>query len=137
MPNLSLDSLLASFTPEQFVAARREISKYLKASLKQRLVSQQTVESGSFAPRRGKGGAMLKGFISRTRSRSDRELVAVGYSGHDAKLARVHNVGLMDRIRSQSGQYIIADYPARPWVGISADDEAAIIAILQQQFNHA
>ena len=137
MSNLSLDSLLAGLTTAQFIVARRKISQHLKKSLKQRLASQQTVGGNGFVPRRGKGDAMLTGFIRRTRSRSDRDSIAVGYSGRDAQLAKIHNLGLIDRIKSQSGRYVIADYPARPWVGINADDEAAIIAILQQCFSHA
>jgi phage virion morphogenesis protein len=137
MSNVSLDSWLAALSPEQFATARREIGQYLSQTLKKRLATQQTADGAAFMQRRGKGGKMLIGFISRTRIKSDAESISVGYKGQDARLAKVHNLGLIDRIKSQAGYYVIADYPARPWMGISAKDEAAILAILQEKFAHA
>lgn len=132
--SLLLDNFLAALLPGQLAAAKREIGKYLSTRLKQRIKGQQTVDGGGFAPRRGKGGKMMKGFARRTKTEMGAESVAVGYRGRDAKLARVHNLGLVDRIRSQTGTMVMADYPARQWVGMNADDEQEIIAILMKQF---
>jgi phage virion morphogenesis protein len=131
--SLLLGDFLAGLSGQQLAAAKREIGKYLSTQLKHRLAAQQTADGGGFAPRRGKGGKMLKGFAARTRTAIDPESVAVGYRGRDAKLARTHNLGLLDRIRSQSGAMVMANYPARQWVGINADDQAAILQILQNQ----
>ncbi|WP_287601192.1 phage virion morphogenesis protein [Thiothrix sp.] len=131
--SLSLDNFLAGLSGQQLNAANREIGKYLNTRLKHRLAAQQTADGAAFAPRRGKGGKMLKGFANLTFTRIDPESVAVGYNGRAAKLARTHNLGLLDRIKSQSGALVMANYPARQWAGINADDEAAIMQILQKK----
>jgi phage virion morphogenesis protein len=130
---LSLDAFLAGLSSQQLAVARREIGKYLRTQLNHRLAAQQTADGGGFAPRRGKGGKMLTGFASRTRTEVDTESVAVGYRGRDAKLAKTHNLGLMDRIKSQAGMQVMADYPARQWAGINTDDQQKIMLILKKQ----
>lgn len=45
----------------------------------------------------------------------------LGFTGRDARLARIHHYGLRDRL-----QYGIAQYPARELIGISTQDEALI-----------
>ena len=134
--SLSLDNFLVGLSPQQLTVAKREIGKYLNKRLKQRLASQQTVDGGSFIPRRGNGGKMLKGFAKRTRTQIESESVMVGYGGGDARLARIHNLGLLDRIKSQSGKYVMANYPERQWVGLSAEDEQRIMTILERQLGN-
>jgi phage virion morphogenesis protein len=52
-----------------------------------------------------------------------RYLCAVGFFGRVARIARVHQEGLTDKVAKKGPKY---HYPARPLLGFSATDQALI-----------
>lgn len=129
-----LEPLFAALDPKKAKLAQREISRYLRRQWVKRIRGQVDVHGQAFTPRlaRNENRKMLQGFASPTRllARYRDDGFSIGYAGKAAERAEVHNLGLVDRIRSRSGLMVDAVYPAREWVGINAADEMAIKSIL-------
>jgi len=53
----------------------------------------------------------------------DENQLSVGFFGRVARIARVHQEGLTDKVTKKGPEY---DYPSRPLLGFSPTDEALI-----------
>jgi phage virion morphogenesis protein len=129
-----------------------ELDKLLKAmSVKLRTVAQKaattlrnrnadrikrnvTPDGEAFEPRKRdhqgkirKKAAMFKKLRAarRLKKKANAEGLEVGFTGNDARIARVHHEGLKDRLDRHSSKRI--KYPARPLLGFSDLDEHEVI----------
>ena len=134
-----LSSLLNALSTERQKFAQREIARYLRQSMVRRLRQQQDVNYKAFTPRirRDENRKMLQGFAkpSRLLTRYYSAGFAVGYASGFGKRARIHNLGLHDRIRGRFGKLNDAKYAAREWIGVSDDDIAAIHLIISRHLS--
>lgn len=130
-----LAGLIASLSP----AARRQmaadIAKKLRASQQQRIKRQQAPDGSAYVARkrqpvrqkvgRIKRKMFMKLIVSRflhIKVKSDSASMEF-YGGKSAHIARVHHYGLKEKSR-RAGEMI--EYPARPLLGLSRDDEQLI-----------
>lgn len=129
-----LSPLFNAISADQQKNAQREIARYLRRSMVRRLRHQQDVNQKSFTPRirRDENRKMLQGFSrpNRLLTRYNSAGFELGYAGTFGKRARIHNLGLHDRIKNRFGKMTDAKYAAREWIGVSDDDIAAIQLIL-------
>lgn len=138
-----LAGLIASLSP----AARRqmaaEIAKKLRASQQQRIKRQQAPDGTPYAARKRQPVRSKKGRIKRemfAKLRTSRFMKAKGsdnaavveFTGKVQRLARVHQYGLKDRPNRHSQE---VQYPARPLLGFSRDDEQMIEDIIIQHLS--
>lgn len=134
-----LSPLFKALSPERQKFAQREIARYLRQSMARRLRQQQDVNEKSFTPRirRDENRKMLQGFSkpSRLITRYNSAGFEVGYAGGFGKRARIHNLGLHDRIKGRFGKLNDVKYAPREWVGVSDDDIAAIHLILSRHLS--
>lgn len=134
-----LSPLFKALSPESQQFAQREIARYLRRSMVRRLRRQQDVNDKSFTPRirRDENRKMLQGFArpNRLLTRYNAAGFEIGYAGSYGKRARIHNLGLHDRIKNRFGQMTNVKYPAREWVGVSEEDIAAINLIISRHLS--
>lgn len=134
-----LSPLFKALSPESQQFAQREIARYLRRSMVRRLRQQQDVNDKSFTPRirRDESRKMLQGFArpNRLLTRYNAAGFEIGYAGNYGKRARIHNLGLHDRIKNRFGKMSDAKYAAREWVGVSEDDIAAINLIISRHLS--
>ncbi len=134
-----LSPLFKALSPESQTFAQKEIARYLRRSMVRRLRQQQDINNKSFTPRirRDENRKMLQGFArpNRLLTRYHSAGFEVGYAGGFGKRARIHNLGLHDRIMNRFGKMSDAKYAAREWVGVSEDDIAAINLILARHLS--
>lgn len=138
-----LAGLIASLSP----AARRqmaaEIAKKLRASQQQRIKRQQAPDGTPYAARKRQPVRSKKGRIKRemfAKLRTSRFMKAKGsdsaavveFTGRVQRMARVHQYGLKDRPNRHSQE---VQYPARPLLGFSRDDEQMIEDIIIQHLS--
>lgn len=102
--------LLARLEPAARNKLARNIGQELRRSQQKRIVAQQNPDGSKYAPRkqrnlRGKQGrvrrklAMFKKLrtASYLKVRGDSNAISVGFAGHIARIARIHQYGLKDR----------------------------------------
>lgn len=138
-----LAGLIASLSP----AARRqmaaEIAKKLRASQQQRIKRQQAPDGTPYAARKRQPVRSKKGRIKRemfAKLRASRFMKAKGsdsaavveFTGKVQRMARVHQYGLKDQPNRHSQE---VQYPARPLLGFSRDDEQMIEDIIIQHLS--
>ena len=138
-----LAGLIASLSP----AARRqmaaEIAKKLRTSQQQRIKRQQAPDGTTYAARKRQPVRSKKGRIKRemfAKLRTSRFMKAKGsdsaavveFTGKVQRMARVHQYGLKDRPNRHSQE---VQYPARPLLGFSRDDEQMIEDIIIQHLS--
>jgi phage virion morphogenesis protein len=130
-----LAGLIASLSP----AARRqmaaEIAKKLRTSQQQRIKRQQAPDGTPYAARKRQPVRSKKGRIKRRMfeklvisrflhiSAKNDSASMEFYGGKSPHIARVHHFGLKEKSR-RAGKMI--DYPARPLLGFTRDDEQMI-----------
>ncbi|WLE59276.1 phage virion morphogenesis protein [Burkholderia plantarii] len=126
-------------------AAARDIAMAVRKNQQARIARQLNPDGSAFDPRKrpaksaGKGLRGKRGRLKRQamfvklrtarylRVESNAEGFAIGYAGSVANVARVHQLGLRDRVAPRGPEY---KYPARRLLGLSADDVALIHDLL-------
>ncbi|AMP13432.1 phage virion morphogenesis protein [Collimonas pratensis] len=131
-------ALLAQLQPGQRRVVTRKIALDLRRSQAQRIASQQAPDGATYPARkkrkdlRGKKGRIKRQKTAmfgkiRTqqflKTQQDENQLAVGFFGRVARIARVHQDGLTDKIAKKGPEY---HYPARPLLGFSAIDQVLI-----------
>ena len=127
--------LLSSTSPR----ARRQlaftIAKALRTSQQQRIAQQSNADGSPYVPRkpqklrskkgRIKRGAMFKKLRSSQflRITADANQASVEFKGPAAKIAQIHQDGLVDRVRPKGP---LALYPKRQLLGFTAEDRDMI-----------
>ncbi|SDF04897.1 phage virion morphogenesis protein [Rhodospira trueperi] len=90
---------------------------------------EQNQEKGRAVRKRA---AMMRGLRQsrRLRIQATGNGVVIGWRGRDGRIAALHHHGGEDRV--VEGQARVADYPARPLLGLAPEDQAAIRRALLQ-----
>ena len=118
----------------------RTVAKDLRRSQQQRVIAQRNPDGSPYAPRkprqlRGKKGRVrrkVKMFqklktASFLKANGNAACAMVGFSGHVAKIARVHQYGLEDRVLRQGPR---TTYDKREIVGFAESERTRIVDIL-------
>jgi phage virion morphogenesis protein len=131
-------ALLAQLQPGQRRVITRKIAQDLRRSQAQRIASQQAPDGAPYANRkqrknlRGKKGRIKRqkaAMFEKIRTQKnlkieqDENQLSVGFFGRVARIARVHQEGLTDKVAKKGPEY---RYPARPLLGFSNADQALI-----------
>ncbi|MEO6919579.1 MAG: phage virion morphogenesis protein [Collimonas sp.] len=131
-------TLLTKLQPGQRRVVTRRIAQDLRRSQAKRIASQQAPDGAPYAQRkqrknlRGKQGrikrqkAAMFEKLRKTKNlltENDENQLSVGFFGRVARVARVHQEGLEDKVSKKGPNY---RYPARPLLGFSATDQALI-----------
>jgi phage virion morphogenesis protein len=128
-----LDALVAATSPAARRALAVVIAKQLRESNRARIKAQAAPDGTPYLPRipqpqRGKKGRLrTRMFVKLISARylkaqATPAVAAVDFTASAGRLARVHHFGLEDQVRPG----IRHRYAARPLLGISAADRAAI-----------
>jgi phage virion morphogenesis protein len=135
-------ALLARLQPGQRRILTRKIAQDLRRSQVQRIASQQAPDGAPYAARkqrknlRGKKGRIKRqkaAMFEKIRTQKnlkieqDENQLSVGFFGRVARIARVHQEGLTDKVAKKGPVY---HYPVRPLLGFSATDQALIRDVL-------
>lgn len=131
-------ALVASLAPEARKKLAAEIAKDLRRSQMQRIAAQQNPDGSAFEPRkpqlRNRKKNLRAGMFNRLRTakylkaNATPDVAIVQFSRDVERIARVHQLGLRDRV-SRKGALEV-DYPARQLLGVSSDDEAALALLV-------
>jgi phage virion morphogenesis protein len=131
-------ALLAQLQPSQRRVVTRRIAQDLRRSQAQRIAGQEAPDGAPYAARkqrknlRGKKGRIKRqkaAMFEKIRTQKnlkierDENQLSVGFFGRVARIARVHQEGLSDKVAKKGPAY---PYPARPLLGFSATDQALI-----------
>lgn len=128
-----LQGLLSALGPTQRRALARELAAELRALNQRRIAAQQNPDGSPYAPRkprlRAKAGRIRRAMFSRLRTgrflrvQSDANAALVTIAGRAARIARVHQFGLTDRVGRSGPEY---RYPQRRVLGIAESDRDLI-----------
>ena len=131
-------ALLAKLQPAQRRAINHKVAIDLRRSHMQRIKAQQGPDGAAYpARKRRKEFKGKKGRIKRQKAamfakiRTSKNLkvkatgdqIEVGFFGWVARVARVHQFGLQDRVTKKGPAY---KYPERPLLGLSEQDRTLI-----------
>lgn len=139
-------ALMTRLQPRERRAALRAVARALRQSNQRRIAAQVDPDGRAFAPRKPRKADQRRGAVRRramfSKLRTARHLRAgaseneawVEFTGRAARIARVHHAGLMDEV-APGGPRV--RYPARPLLGVSAEDEARILDALVEHLEGA
>lgn len=123
------NGLIARLEPAARRALAREIANELRESQQRRIADQVGPDGSPYAARkpllRGKAGKIKRKMFAKLRTarflkaEASADAAVVGFVGQVERIARVHQLGLRDRVRHGGPEYT---YPARELLGISSED---------------
>ena len=132
-------TLLAKLQPAQRRMVIRQVAQDLRRSQSQRIATQQQPDGTSYVPRKSprKNLRQKKGRIKQQRQQmfsklrtathlkinADDAQLAIGFVGRIARIARVHQEGLRERVAKDGPEY---QYPSRVLLGFSDADRDLI-----------
>lgn len=142
--DLALDAwlapLLARVSPAQLRQLTRRLAQELKRRAADRIRLQVDPEGTPFVPRkpqpawRQKHGRIKRqalfvkmGSGRHLKTTHDAASAAIGFSGRVARIARVHQLGLRDRVSRHGQDY---DYPKRELIGFTDADREWITEMI-------
>lgn len=123
--------LLAKLSSQERRAMMRDLAKGLRKRQADRIKAQQNVDGSAYVPRkpqrliRSKQGRIKQALFNKLTKASHLKTAitessaATGFDGRTARIARVHQLGLRDKVSRYRGEY---DYPKRELLGFSEDD---------------
>lgn len=125
--------LLQRVEPAGRAKLAKELAKQLRKSQQQRIAGQRNPDGSPFTPRRPPKLREKQGRVKRKakmfqkmrsatylKAKGDARGVTVGFSGRIAKIARVHQYGLRDRIAPRGP---MAHYEKRELLGFTPADQ--------------
>lgn len=137
-----IGGLLHKLEPAQRRTLAKQLATDLRRSQRQRIAAQKNPDGSPFAPRRAsdkKGRIRRKAMFKKLRTarylkaKSNADKVEVGFWGNSAKIARVHQYGLHDRV-AKSGPEI--RYQKRQLLGVTKQEQShlteAIVKLISQ-----
>jgi phage virion morphogenesis protein len=140
-----LARMLAGLAPGARLRLARDVGRQLRASQAARVASQKNPDGSPFQPRKRqqalrdkqgsirrkpKSGPMFRK-LRMTRwlkSQATPDEATVGFVGAAARIARVHQLGLPDRVSRDPGAAEVL-YPRRELLGLTPDEEQLIMAM--------
>jgi phage virion morphogenesis protein len=106
--------LLSQLEPAARSKLARELGQALRRSQQQRIAAQRNPDGSKYVPRKQRDLRGKQGRVKRTaqmfkklrtashmKTRGDSNAVTVGFTGRVARIARVHQYGLIDQIEPQ------------------------------------
>lgn len=124
--------LLQRIEPAGRAKLARTLAQQLRRSQQQRIAAQRNPDGSGFAPRKPsklrekQGGVKRKAKMfqkmrtaSYLKARGDSALVTVGFAGRIARIARVHQEGLRDRVAPRGP---VGHYQQRELLGFTVDE---------------
>lgn len=143
-----LEQLLANVAPEKRRAVAGRIGRALRASQAARIAAQQNPDGSGFTPRKPRTTRTRTGEIKRKsraramfaklrrarylRAQSSADEAKVGFlNATVARVARVHQQGLRDRVSRRPGAPEVT-YAERQLLGFSGEDRAMILDMIAQ-----
>ena len=125
-----LAPLIAGLSSGERLKLARNIGQKLRRSQSQRIAAQKNPDGSPFEPRKPQPNRDKKGRIRRAmfnkmkaarymRVQATPEAVGIGFTGRVARIARVHQEGLRDRV-GRNGPEV--QYPVRQLLGFSNED---------------
>ena len=131
--------LLANLQPGARRALARAMANDLRRSQSGRIAQQQNPDGSAYEPRkpriRDKKGRIRRGMFAKLRTakflraKSDQDSAAVEFTGRVARLARVHQEGLRDRVEPRPDAPEVV-YPKRGLVGFTDDDRQRLLDLV-------
>ena len=133
--------LLVSLSAPRRRAAMVQVATYLRRSQAQRIGAQLNPDGTPYEPRKPQRLRKKKGAIRRKmfeklrtakhlRKSATAESATITVGGRSARIARVHQLGLRDKVDWRRAKSPTVQYPRRELLGITAVDEDAITGIL-------
>lgn len=140
--NEKLAGLIAALSPTQRRYLTRELSRKLRQNQQQRIKDQRSPDGVTYLPRKhstikGKKQRIKRAMFAKLRTSrflkatSNDKTVVVEFTGKVQRIAQVHQFGLKDRPNQRS---TAIDYPARPLLGFSAQDQQMIAETIEAYF---
>lgn len=120
--------LLEKLTPAERKKLARTVATGIRRSTRERIASQRNPDGSAFAPRRSQektGRIRRKSMFQKLRTtkylktKYNANSVSTGFFDETAKLARVHQFGLRDRVAKRGPEI---QYPRRELLGFSEQD---------------
>ena len=136
-----LKSAIAATAPAARKRLLRDIVRELRKRNQARITRQVAPDGEKWEPRkknaRGKVRSTAKMLIGlraarRMRIKVKADGAELGYEGRTARIAAVHQFGGLDAV-SDNGPRV--RYPARPLLGVSADDRAMVRSLLLNELS--
>lgn len=134
-------ALVSALEPAARKALATEIAKSLRASEAARIAAQKNPDGSDYEPRkhqlRRRKKNLRAGMFAKLRtgrflkSRADADQAVVTFANEVQRIARVHQLGLRDRVDRKTG--VETDYPVRKLLGIT---DAAATLIEGLVINH-
>ena len=133
-----LAGLIATLSPAGRRRMTVDIAKKLRQRQQQRIKSQKAPDGSPFAPRKRQPVRAKKGRIKRemfAKLRTNRYMKASGndsaavveFTGKVQRIARVHQLGLMDKASRQSKSVL---YPARILLALNESDISSVEEVI-------
>lgn len=146
----TLDGMIDAVSPQERSALGRKLATDLRAANKKRIDANTTPEGEAMVPRKARAsGKMrtkrLRDQLTRAKTRTRKTKMftrataprylrkqstegeaMVGFVGAMARIMRVHHYGLRDTVTRDPASPTVG-YPARPLVGITAEDRLALL----------
>lgn len=132
--------LLAGLSAERRRAAMVQVATYLRRSQAERIAAQRNPDGSPYEPRkprlRNKKGAIRRTMFEklrqakRLRKTATDNSATVTIGGRSARIARVHQYGLRDKVDWRKARTVTVKYAQRQLLGFTAADEDAITDIV-------
>lgn len=133
-----LAGLIAALSPAGRRRMTADIAKKLRQRQQQRIKSQKAPDGSPFTPRKRQPVRAKKGRIKRemfAKLRTNRYMKATGndsaavveFTGKVQRIARVHQLGLMDKASRQSKSVL---YPARILLALNESDISSVEEVI-------
>lgn len=139
--------LIAGLSSSERLKLARSIGQKMRRNQSQRIAAQKNPDGSEFEPRKEQPkNRQRKGKIRRTmfnklkaakfmRVQATSESVGIGFTGRVARIARVHQLGLRDRVQKYGPEF---QYPKRELLGFSQEDEEKMRdAVIEHLENHS
>jgi len=132
--------LLAGLGPARRRAAMVQVSTYLRRSQAERIAAQRNPDGTPYKARkprlRNKKGTIRRTMFEklrqakRLRKTATADSATVSIGGRSARIARVHQYGLRDKVDWRRPETVSVKYARRELLGFTAADEDAIIDLV-------
>lgn len=139
-----LQGLLTALGPAERLKLARDIATDLRGRQQRRIAAQLNPDGTPFEPRkprlRAKAGRIRRGLFAKLRTarylRTEATAAAavIEIAGRAARIARVHQYGLTDRVGKRGPEY---RYPERRILGIADADRDAIADLILEHLSRA
>lgn len=138
-----INPLLQRFAPAERAKLARTIAQQLRRSQQKRVTAQHNPDGTPFAPRKTSRLREKKGRVKRKakmfqklraasfmKARGDKNMATVGFVGRVARIARIHQDGMRDRVEPRGPSVL---YERREILGLTDADHALVRQLLVDQ----